>query len=145
MRISDWSSDVCSSDLRQIVGIREWKEMGKPLPPQVIRQLTDKQAEWVRQFVAGANATDAARLAGYAFPEVDGWRLTRIPAVQAAVVQERERVLKVEIGTLGLRRLTNILRNDDEWKDAPATLKAFAIGKALEHGGHGQNASDPKG
>src|SRR3546814_2890870 len=28
---------------------------------------------------------------------------------------------------------------------APATLKAFAIGKALEHGGHGQNASDPKG
>src|SRR3546814_5531288 len=88
--------------------------MGKPLPPQVIRQLTDKQAEWVRQFVAGANATDAARLAGYAFPEVDGWRLTRIPAVQAAVVQERERVLKVEIGTLGLRRLTNILRNDDE-------------------------------
>src|SRR3546814_4982857 len=47
--------------------------------------------------------------------------------------------------TLGLRRLTNILRNDDEWKDAPATLKAFAIGKALEHGGHGQNASDPTG
>src|SRR3546814_12776466 len=104
MRISDWSSDVCSSDLRQIVGIREWKEMGKPLPPQVIRQLTDKQAEWVRQFVAGANATDAARLAGYAFPEVDGWRLTRITAVQAAVVQERESVLTVEIGTLGLRR-----------------------------------------
>src|SRR3546814_19352999 len=57
----------------------------------------------------------------------------------------RERVLKVEIGTLGLRRLTNILRNADEWKDAPATLKAFAIGKALEHGGHGQTASDPKG
>src|SRR3546814_20538761 len=47
--------------------------------------------------------------------------------------------------TLGLRRLTNILRNDDEWKDAPATLKAFAIGKALEHGGHGQNAGDPQG
>src|SRR3546814_20826487 len=47
--------------------------------------------------------------------------------------------------TLGLRRLTNILRNDDEWKDAPAKLKALAIGKALEHGGHGQNASDPKG
>src|SRR3546814_6018047 len=110
--------------------------MGKPLPPQVIRQLTDKQAEWVRQFVAGANATDAARLAGYAFPEVDGWRLTRIPAVQAAVVQERERVLKVEIGTLVLRRLTNILRNDDEWKDAPATLKAFAIGKALRSEEH---------
>src|SRR3546814_2995112 len=57
----------------------------------------------------------------------------------------RERVLKVEIGTLGLRRLTNILRNEDECKDAPATLKAFAIGKALEHGGHGQNDSDPKG
>src|SRR3546814_20422471 len=95
MRISDWSSDVCSSDLRQIVGIREWKEMGKPLPPQVIRQLTDKQAEWVRQFVAGANATDAARLAGYAFPEVDGWRLTRIPAVQEAEIGRascRERV-----------------------------------------------------
>src|SRR3546814_16484408 len=68
-----------------------------------------------------------------------------MPAVQAAVVQERERVLKVEIGTLGLRRLTNILRNDDEWKDEPATLKAFAIGKALEPGGHGTNASANKG
>src|SRR3546814_12511857 len=119
--------------------------MGKPLPPQVIRQLTDKQAEWVRQFVAGANATDAARLAGYAFPEVDGWRLTRIPAVQAAVVQERERVLKVEIGTLGLRRLTKNLRTDDEWKDAPDTLKAFALGQALAHGGHGQTEIDTQG
>src|SRR3546814_8945170 len=30
MRISDWSSDVCSSDLEQI---RNWRE-GRPVPPQ---------------------------------------------------------------------------------------------------------------
>ena len=44
------------------------------------KNLTDKQSKFVDYFVAeGKTQTEAARLAGYSFPEYEGYRLVRQP------------------------------------------------------------------
>ena len=42
------------------------------------KNLTDKQSKFVDYFVAeGKTQTEAGRLAGYSFPEYEGYRLVR--------------------------------------------------------------------
>ena len=58
------------------------------------KNLTDKQSKFVDYFVAeGKTQTEAARLAGYSFPEYEGYRLVRQPrmiqVIQAARQIER--------------------------------------------------------
>ena len=53
------------------------------------KNLTDKQSKFVDYYVAeGKTQTEAARLAGYSFPDYEGYRLVRQPrmiqVIQAA-------------------------------------------------------------
>src|SRR3546814_11490613 len=47
MRISDWSSDVCSSDLRYMVAVREGRS-SRAKKPNSPRTIKDKQAIYKR-------------------------------------------------------------------------------------------------
>jgi hypothetical protein len=51
-----------------------------------MRRLTERQSRFIEAYLQGPvedryNATRAARAAGYAFPEKQGWRLMKVPHV----------------------------------------------------------------
>jgi hypothetical protein len=51
-----------------------------------MRRLTERQSRFIQAYLQGPvedryNATRAARAAGYAFPEKQGWRLMKVPRV----------------------------------------------------------------
>src|SRR3546814_1962187 len=71
MRISDWSSYVCSSDLEQVVGHPEtYVQAGQQIAIVVLRRIgddrTDRPRELLQQCVIfGAAVAHAARTAGW--------------------------------------------------------------------------------
>src|SRR3546814_6972318 len=58
MRISDWSSDVCSSDLRLSYSL-DWSALGGDR----LRLLAGAEREWTRTLTANAFSSDAGRTA----------------------------------------------------------------------------------
>jgi hypothetical protein len=62
-----------------------------------IRQMTDRQRCFLNAFLANdlRNATAAAALAGYAWPDRQGSRLRSYPEIARAIQAERERIRKV--------------------------------------------------
>src|SRR3546814_16958590 len=57
MRISDWSSDVCSSDLTPLVGLEEGRELHRIIT-QDLRRLDDRAAQ--ADVLAAGRALQAA-------------------------------------------------------------------------------------
>ena len=56
------------------------------------KNLTDKQSKFVDYFVAeGKTQTEAARLAGYSFPEYEGYRLVRQPRMIQVIQAARQK------------------------------------------------------
>lgn len=70
--------------------------------------LTPKQEAFINEYLKSWNATDAARLAGYAFPNVEGSRLLVNPSIKAKI-QARLTELKMGADEV-LSRLTTIAR-----------------------------------
>src|SRR3546814_3825898 len=63
MRISDWSSDVCSSDLRFSRGLRERRASAKPIT-KVVQRLIGLEAK-LNQYAHGERfITEVERLGG---------------------------------------------------------------------------------
>jgi len=75
--------------------------------------LTDKQQQFAQRVAEGANRTDAAKLAGYNHPEVEGCRLMSHPAVKQLIHQHRETIFQSEIATLSTNKLRELLTNPD--------------------------------
>ncbi|WP_374530591.1 terminase small subunit [Novosphingobium sp.] len=94
--------------------------------------LTEQQAEFVHHLVTtGCNPTEAARAAGYAVPKQEAYRLTRLPHVQAAIRQERERLISAHGANVALATLNEIMRD----KTAPASARVSASRTMLEAAG----------
>ena len=54
--------------------------------------LTDKQSKFVDYYIAeGKTQTEAARLAGYSFPEYEGYRLVRQPRMIQVIQAARQK------------------------------------------------------
>ena len=69
------------------------------------RSLTSKQDLFVEQLTMGCNQTEAARRAGYAHPDVDGWRLVQLPHIVAACATRRAALIELEGGNIAYRTL----------------------------------------
>jgi hypothetical protein len=70
------------------------------------RQLTEKQQAFTtRLLVGGVKPTQAAREAGYAFPEVEAFKLLRHPVIAAELVTQRAKQIEIEGGNLAYQTL----------------------------------------
>jgi phage terminase small subunit len=96
--------------------------------------LTDKQADFVSGYIAnGGNATQAARSAGYANPESDGWRVMRNEAVQGAIRAEFERRVRTEGVAIGYGVLVAVA-SDKAQSGAARTMAAKELVRLAGYG-----------
>lgn len=73
------------------------------------RKLTEKQANFVAHTARGVARTHAARLAGFSAPEVEAYRLMRLPHVVEALHQRREAALKGDLAHLVVDTMRDLL------------------------------------
>ena len=103
--------------------------------------LTDKQAAFVAGVVAkGLSREAAAAAAGYAVPEVEGWRLMRSPAVVAAIHRERQALIQGDGARLAWSVVEHLMRDPI----TPAAVRFQASRWVLEAAGHGLAAQVAK-
>ncbi len=94
------------------------------------KSLSDKQSAFIRHYVAGANQTDAARLAGYAYPSVDGYRQMQTPHIQAAIQAEIVRKVQTEGTKIAAAFLMDTIQNEK----APWTARVESAKVILNKG-----------
>ena len=103
------------------------------------RTISDQQTEFVHYLVKeNKNATEAARLAGYAHPKQSAYVLTRNPVVLAAMRQARQTTYQGELASLAADTLKTVMID----QDAPAAAKVSAARTALELAGDLGRAAD---
>lgn len=95
--------------------------------------LTEKQAEFVRLYAGGMEQTKAARLAGYAQPTTDGYRLLQTQSVVAAINREAEHQLTTE----GVRKATAFMIRAVDDPKLSGAVRISAAKWVLENAGHG--------
>src|SRR3546814_7450509 len=80
MRISDWSSDVCSSDLEAFVEFGEGLVAARPLAEEILRK-EEKRKEAEQE---AESKTHNAEMRETAFQAVDRWEYNGSPPFKAA-------------------------------------------------------------
>lgn len=96
--------------------------------------LTEKQAAFVGAFVGqGLNATEAAKVAGYAEPRVEGWSLLRVPAVQAEIAKARAALISGDGARLAWRTMSRLMEDGG----TPPAVQFQAARWVLEASGQG--------
>ena len=108
--------------------------MGHSNPIQVknYSRLTDKQSKFVDYYVAeGKTQTEAARLAGYSFPEYEGYRLVRQPRMIQVIQAARQKYYQTNLANVAVSSLHQVMED----RNAPATARVSAARTALELAG----------
>lgn len=111
------------------------------LPAELANRLTDRQAVFIGAFAKGHNATESAKLAGYAFNScnVEGSRLLALPHVLAAIAFETRRLL-VSGAPAALRVIQEIAAN----AELNPKVRLDAAKTLLDRAGHvAPRASEP--
>jgi len=92
-------------------------------------RLTPMQAKFVDLFVGnGGNATEAARLSGYAVPRDAGYRLKNSPKISAAI----SRLVRRQLSTDGARKATGVVLHALAKDSFPMSLRVKAATWVLE-------------
>lgn len=103
--------------------------------------VNERQAVFVREMARGLEANKAARLAGYASPDTEGYRLLTAPNVQRAIHLERQKVIAGPLAGKALAVLDAILS-----EAGPASkLKLDAAKFALTMAGHAKAPGEGSG
>ena len=96
--------------------------------------LTEKQAAFVEGFVSGGlSASEAAKRAGFV-GENEGWRLVRIPAVQAAIGSARSALISGDGARLAWRTMARLM---EDGSGSPPAVQFQAARWVLEASGQG--------
>lgn len=95
----------------------------KKLNPAKIGKLTERQRRFVENFAKTGNASEAARLAGYKSPGVEGHRLLKNAKIACAIEAISSEVTSKNILSIEERkeRLTELSESENE----PAAIKAI--------------------
>ena len=102
--------------------------------------LTGQQAEFVRSMVQdNVTPTEAARRAGYVQPTTAAWRLTRTPAIMAAVKQAQFVEVDCKLTGIAIQTLQAVMQD----KDAPASARVAACRAAFDAAGMGGRKLTP--
>jgi len=95
--------------------------------------LTEKQAAFVEGVVArGLSAAEAARQAGFVC-ESEGWRLTRLPAIQAEIAKARAALIAGDGARLAWRTMSRLMEDSA----TPPAVQFSAARWVLEASGQG--------
>ena len=93
------------------------------------KNLTDKQSKFVDYYVAeGKTQTEAARLAGYSFPEYEGYRLVRQPRMIKVIHAARQKFYQTNLANVAVSTLHQVMQDPN----APAAARVSAARTALE-------------
>ena len=96
------------------------------------KNLTDKQSKFVDYYVAeGKTQTEAARLAGYSFPEYEGYRLVRQPRMIQVIQAARQKYYQTNLANVAVSTLQQVMQDTN----APAAARVSAARTALELAG----------
>lgn len=96
--------------------------------------LTKRQAAFVTAYIAnGGIGTAAAKAAGYSDPRAEGWRLSQLAHVRAAIQLETARVIETEGATVGARFMIDAVSD----KSLSGSVRLAAAKWLCEAGGHG--------
>ena len=96
------------------------------------KNLTDKQSKFVDYYVAeGKTQTEAARLAGYSFPEYEGYRLVRQPRMIQVIQAARQKYYQTNLANVAVSPLHQVMQDPN----APAAARVSAARTALELAG----------
>ena len=96
------------------------------------KNLTDKQSKFVDYYVAeGKTQTEAARLAGYSFPEYEGYRLVRQPRMIRVIQAARQKYYQTNLVNVAVSTLQQVMQDPN----APAAARVSAARTALELAG----------
>ena len=107
------------------------------------RKATEQQKHLVSYLVAeNKKPTESARPAGYAFPKQAAYELTKNPAVNMLIRQQRQTIYQTDLANLAADTLRVVMVDPD----APASARVSAARTALELAGDlnkgGDAASD---
>ena len=102
------------------------------------REITDRQREFVTYLVReNKNATESARLAGYAHPKQSAYDLTRNPSIIALMRQARQTLYQSDLVNVAADTIRSVMLD----VDAPASARVSAARTAMELAGDlGKNA-----
>jgi hypothetical protein len=102
------------------------------------REITDRQRDFVQYLVKdNKNATESARLAGYAHPKQSAYELTRNPSIIALMRQARRTLYESDLANVAGETIRSVMLD----LDAPASARVSAARTALELAGDlGKNA-----
>ena len=102
------------------------------------REVTDRQRDFVHYLVReNKNATESARLAGYAHPKQSAYDLTRNPSIVMLMRQARRTLYESDLANVAGDTLRQVMLD----LDAPASARVSAARTALELAGDlGKNA-----
>lgn len=95
------------------------------------KKLTEPQRKYLEAIVNGNNQTDAARLAGYKFPEQQGYYLARQPKMRALIRQALLNRLESDGAAIAVNTLIKIAQNEK----APAGARVMASNSLLDRAG----------
>ena len=96
------------------------------------KNLTNKQSKFVDYYVAeGKTQTEAARLAGYSFPEYEGYRLVRQPRMIQVIHAARQKFYQTNLANVAVSTLHQVMQDPN----APAAARVSAARTALELAG----------
>ena len=102
------------------------------------REISDRQREFVQYLVKdNKNATESARLAGYAHPKQSAYELTRNPSIIALMRQARRTLYESDLVNVAAETIRSVMLD----LDAPASARVSAARTAMELAGDlGKNA-----
>ena len=90
------------------------------------KNLTDKQSKFVDYYVAeGKTQTEAARLAGYSFPEYEGYRLVRQPRMIQVIQAARQKYYQTNLANVAVSTLQQVMQ-DPSRKSLDPSLQAHS-------------------
>jgi phage terminase small subunit len=98
------------------------------------KSLSDKQKVFVDAVLRGTHPVDAAKLAEYAQPSLEAYRLMRSPNVQKQLHERRTARFAGDLSTLALKTLVELM------EDGPAQQRYQASRYVLEVAGHRADA-----
>ena len=103
-----------------------------PIQVKNYSRLTDKQTKFVDYYVAeGKTQTEAARMAGYSFPEYEGYRLVRQPRMIRVIQAVRQKFYQTNLANVAVSTLHQVMQDPN----APAAARVSAARTALELAG----------
>lgn len=101
-------------------------------------RLTERQTKFAETFASTGNKAIAAREAGYALPEKNGYHVAESPNVYAAIIREQQRILTCEAFPAAVSCLVSIVKDEKAPTGARVNAAKVIIDRVMDGSGASQ-------